>query len=118
MKRLLIIAIGITMLTACEKWHDRKDKPCPTVASESVPAEVKKSFDAKYPATSVDTWFNKDNNGYAASFTYNGNKTLAQFANDGTFQKEEVDGDNNNQQGNHHDKDDDEGCECETGDND
>ena len=54
---------------------------------------------------------NKENSGYCASFTFNGNKTLALFNNDGSFAKEEVD---NNQEVDHQDSDmDDKGCSCE-----
>ncbi|MCW3106427.1 MAG: hypothetical protein JWQ09_933 [Segetibacter sp.] len=45
---------------------------------------------AKYPATTVTTWFNKDSVAFSAFFTISGVEKLTQFANDGTFIKEEI----------------------------
>ena len=111
MKKIVAIAIGLTMLVACEKMDNKKNKPCPIVTKETIPPAVITSLDAKYPGNSVEKWFNKDNSGYCALFTLNGKKTLAQFNNDGTFVKEEIDVE---QEGNHQDgKTNDSGCECE-----
>ena len=115
MKKLLIISLGLLVFASCEKWREHKEKPCPVVASTDVPSEVRKSFDAKYPGASVDTWFNKDNAFFCALFKLNGNETRAFFNNDGSFEKEEID---DNQQGDHQDNDNDEGCECEIEDGD
>jgi hypothetical protein len=114
MKKLFfLLIIGLSFLTACEKENE-KEIPCPVVDAKLIPAAVIGSFSARYPKQDVITWFNKDNKGYGAYLLNNGVKTLALFANDGSFIKEEV-------KGRHHegdkddDKDDDEeeGCECD-----
>jgi len=115
MKKLLIISVAVLLFASCEKlgW-EKKDKPCPTVSADAVPAAVTKAFSDKHPGIAVTTWFNKDSKGYAAKFDSNGKEALDFFDNSGNFQKEEID--NDNQQGNHDDGDDDEGCECDTED--
>ena len=84
---------------------------------------VKDSFEIRYPATLVTTWFYKDSSSYCAAFTSIGIEKLAQFAINGAFIKEAVE--------NHHDGDHDDddstttsgvkvvnsGCECELPDN-
>lgn len=123
MKKLVFLFLLSASLFSCEKFDifDReKSEPCPTVSPESVPQVVKDAFAVKYPSTSVTTWYNRDNNGYAAAFTYNGTETLADFDNNGNFQNEEVDGDNNDgdHQDNDHQDTDEEGCDCGSEDGD
>ncbi len=114
MKNVFFILATVFFLASCEKMgeHHKKDKPCAVVSTENVPSSVTKSFEAKYPATKVDTWFNKDNKGFAAAFKVNNKKSVAVFDNDGNFQNEI----NDDQQGDHQDND--EGCGCETEDGD
>ncbi len=114
MKKLIVILISFTILTACEKVNlferNKKDKLCPIVTTETIPSSVSTTFQTKYPGVVVEKWFNKDNTGYCALFTLNGKKTLSQFNNDGRFVKEEAEVD---QQGNHQDDNSkDSGCEC------
>lgn len=121
MKKLFLIAVTAIFFASCEKldFLDKKDKPCPVVAQDGVPTAVVSAFQTKHPGVTVKTWFNKDNNGFAAMFDNNGKDALDFFDNSGNFQKEEMDGDNekgDHQNGNHHDKDDDKGCDCETED--
>lgn len=120
MKKTIILSLAlITCLTACEKMElfdrDKKDKPCAIVSSETLPSEVSVAFQTKYQGATVETWFNKDNIGYCALFTFNSVKTLAQFNNDGSFVKEETEVE---QEGEHEDEDNDSGCECEVEDDD
>ncbi len=117
MKKLLVILFSTTLFASCEKCDlfDKDEKPCEIVAVEKVPASVVESFKTKYPAITVDTWFNKDNTGYAAAFTKDNNDMLSLFDNNGNFQSEEnedLDDDNNDN------NEDEEGCECETEDED
>jgi len=109
MNKVLILLFSAFALSSCE-MEDEKDRPCPIVASEKIPDEVMTGFKTEYPADSVITWFNKDNNGYVALFNHNNTKKLAQFDNKGIFVKEEPEME---QDGEHHD-DDDKGCDCET----
>ncbi len=113
MKNLLILSCSLFFFVSCEKWDGfhKKDKPCPVVNAADVPASVTKSFDTKYSGAVVDTWFNKDNAGFVASFKQAGKKTIARFDNDGNFENEI------NQDGDHQDNNE-EGCDCETEDND
>ncbi len=107
MKKIILVGIVVMGVTACEKLGLKKDKPCAQLSSEAVPESVKGSFTQKYPDATVTTWFNKDNGGFSALFTQNGNQTLVQFNNDGKFVKEEIDNDDED-----NDKDDDKGCSC------
>lgn len=112
MKNIFILLASIFLIASCEKGNfGKKDHPCAVVAKENVPSTITKAFEAKYPATSVDTWFNKDNKGFAAAFKSNNTKHVAVFDNDGNFQNEI----NEDQQGDHQDNNN-EGCECEDGD--
>ena len=87
--------------TSCEKEREDDDNPCSVVDASLVPQMVRDSFAVKYPALSVTKWFNKDNIGFCAFFsTSTSTKKLAQFANDGSFVKEEVESDD---QGDHKD---------------
>ncbi len=118
MKKIAIIALLTVVFASCEKFDikhpfrkEAKAKPCAVVNRESLSADILTAFKTKYPNATGETWYNKDNTGFAASFTLNGNKTLAFFNNDGSFAKEEVD---NNQEGDHQDNNnDDTGCSCE-----
>jgi hypothetical protein len=87
------------------------------VVPSAVPQLVKDSFAARYPATNVTTWFNKDSVAFCAFFISSANiEKLAQFANNGSFIKEEVE---TQQDGQHEDSTVTGGkvtggCECET----
>ena len=118
MKKIALLTLMAISLASCEKFDikhpfkkENKEKPCAIVSRESLSAEILAAFKAKYPTATGETWFNKDNTGFCASFTVNGNKTLSLFSNDGSFVKEEVD---SNQEGDHQDNNnDDKGCSCE-----
>ncbi len=104
----------MTLIASCDKWdlfeENHKAKPCPTVSSEAIPAKVQMAFQHEYPEVNVETWYNKDNNGYVALFAMNSQKKLAYFDNNGKFQQEGFQGE---QEGEHQDNDnDDDGCEC------
>ena len=96
------------IVVSCEKDNENL---CPVVSAKDVPSSVISTFQGKYPNTIAETWFNKDNQGYCAVFTFNGKETKALFDNNGNFQKEEID-----QEGDHEDDDDDNGCKCDTED--
>ena len=125
MKKSMILALGLLFMTfSCEKndkENDSEDVPCAVVANADVPTTVSSAFEAKYAGRTVVKWFNKDNHGFAALFDVNGVKTLAEFNNDGTFVKEEIDEVEEEEEhdgifGNHDEDDDeneDDGCECE-----
>ena len=114
MKKLIIILFAFQFIfISCEKDNENEN-PCPVVDAKVVPAIVKDAFAAKYPTSTVEIWFNKDNTGYCAYFKLNTDKTLVHFKNDGTFIKEEVQDHNENHQ--NKDEDEDEGCECEADD--
>ncbi len=104
------------IFVACEKKEKEKaENTCPTVAASAVPQAVKDSFAIRYPATSVITWFNKDNVAFCAYFITAANvEKLAQFANSGSFIKEEMEA---HQVGQHEDSTTTvgkvNGCECE-----
>ena len=87
MKKIAVIALITIVFASCEKFdieHPfKKEKPCAIVNRESLSAEILTAFKAKYPTATGETWFNKDNTGFCASFTVNGNKTLSLFSNDG-----------------------------------
>lgn len=92
MKKAVII-LSVIFLVSCEKMgmRDRDDdRKCEYVANESVPVQVQTSFKNKYPQNTPEKWFNKDNKGFTAVFTQNGNKMLSQFDNDGTFKAENI----------------------------
>ncbi len=112
MKKILFILAIATIIISCEKETEHKNL-CPVISDKVVPASVSRAFQQKYPNVIADKWFNKDNNGYCALFTFNGKETKALFDNNGNFQKEEID-----QEGEHEDNDNDTGCECETEDED
>ena len=116
MNKLALFGL-VVIITSCQKIKEKmhKDIPCATVNSETVPQTVKDSFTRQYPGTNVNTWFNKDNNGYSALFTQNGTLIIAQFNNDGVLIKE---GAESNQNGDHQDNNDDKGCSCEVEDKD
>ena len=64
MKKLLIYSFSILAFVACEEGEhglfDKKDKPCPTVATEDVPTAVKTAQERDYAGIAVTTWFNVD----------------------------------------------------------
>lgn len=117
MKPIIVIA-AFALFSSCVKKEttETKEKACPAIDKTHVPAVVKNSFQNKYPADSVITWFRKDSIGYCAYFKQVPSiKKLAEFDNVGLFLKEETD---NNQQGNHVDSTQvndvkGAGCECE-----
>lgn len=104
----LLIAFTITF-TSCEKNEEKKS--CPVVTTDYLPKAVIAAFQQKYPTERVNKWFNKDNNGYCALVTINGEKELIEFDNIGNFVQEEI---VNEQDGDHQDNNDDNECECET----
>ena len=107
MKKLFILFASVVLLASCER---EKKNLCPVVAATNVPNAVTKSFESKYPGTTVTTWFNKDNTSYCAKFTQNGKGSRAYFDNNGIFQNEQLEQDGEHQDNN------DEGCDCETDD--
>lgn len=121
MKKVAIIAFLTIFLASCEKFDmkhpfrkESKSKPCAAVNKESLSPEIVAAFKAKYPTATDENWYNKDDNGFAATFTLNGKKTLAIFNNDGSFANEQEanNQEGNNQDGDHEDNDD-KGCNCE-----
>lgn len=102
MKHFFVLAaIATAALVSCEKEKAEKaENICPVVAASVVPQIVKDSFSVRYPATTVTTWFNKDNVGYCAYFTMGGIEKLSQFANNGSFVKEQIE---TNESGEHTD---------------
>ncbi|MDQ6844260.1 MAG: hypothetical protein M3Z92_07900 [Bacteroidota bacterium] len=117
-KNLLLVFLSSTFFFfACEKGNKEKaENLCPIVAANLVPQVVKDSFALRYPATNVTTWFNKDSVAFCAYFITSANvETLAQFSNNGSFIKEEIE---NHQDGQHEDSTGTVGkvgggCECE-----
>lgn len=121
MKKLFILTlVSATIFFSCKK--EGKEAPenlCPVVAESAVPQAVRDSFKSRYPSTVVITWFNKDGVAFCASFLSSGVDKLAQFSNDGSFVKEELE---SHQEGEHEDSTAtggkiNGGCECETADN-
>lgn len=92
MKKVFLLAIMATaVIVSCNKeGKEKAENPCPVVPASLVPLVLKDSFAVKYPATIVTTWFNKDNIAFCAFFTISGMEKLVQFANDGSFVKEEI----------------------------
>ena len=98
-----------------KEGKDKAENRCPVVAASAVPQVVKDSFDIRYPKSTVTTWFNKDSVGFCALFTFSGVEKLAEFANNGSFIKEEIE---THQEGEHQDSTGTAGktttgCECE-----
>ena len=115
---IMITLSAAVIFISCKK--ERKEKAenyCPVVTANLVPQVVKDSFTVRYPATTVTTWFNKDSVAFCAYFITTANvEKLAQFANNGTFIKEEIEA---HQDGQHEDSTGiggkvGGGCECET----
>ncbi len=127
MKKLFIMTlVSATIFFSCNKFDllkelkEGKEAPenlCPVVAESAVPQAVRDSFKIRYPSTGVTTWFNKDGVAFCASFLSSGVEKLAQFSNDGSFVKEEIE---THQEGEHEDSTTTAGgklsggCECET----
>ena len=116
---LLILILAIIIFVACNKERKEKaENTCPVVAAGAVPQVVKDSFALRYPAINVTTWFNKDSVAYCAYFVAASGDKLVQFANNGSFIKEEIE---IHQEGQHEDttgtatwgKTPAAGCECE-----
>lgn len=123
MKNLMFIAFGLCLLTiSCDKEERDDEKSCPVVTEDRVPEAVKSAFNARYPKTTAEKWFDKNGSGFGALISLNGVKTIAEFTNDGSFVEEETndeadeeDDDHDFQLG-HHDEDDDEeedDCDCD-----
>ncbi len=118
MKKILlaILISAPAIFVACEKKEKEKaENICPTVAASDVPQAVKDSFAIRYPATTVTTWFNKDSVAFCAYFITAANEEkMAQFANGGSFIKEEIE---THQDGQHEDSTGTvgkvNGCECD-----
>ena len=116
---LLLFAVSATLLLfACKKdGKEKAENQCPVVDASLVPQVVKDSFAVRYPATTVTTWFNKDSVAFCAYFITPANvEKLAEFANNGSFIKEEIE---THQEGQHEDSTGTggkvgSGCECET----
>ncbi len=93
MKKVIIV-LSLLFLVSCEKHgmrdDDDDDKKCTVVNNESVPASVQTTFKNKYPQNTAEKWFNKDDNGFTARFSQNGNKVLAHFDSNGNFKTENV----------------------------
>ena len=117
-KTLLLITVPVVLIFfACKKeTKEKSEKLCPAVAASAVPQVVKDAFTVKYPATNVISWFNKDSVAFCAYFKTSANiEKLAEFANNGSFIKEEIE---TNQNGQHEDSTGTSGklpggCECE-----
>ena len=58
------------------------------VGPDFIPNEVASSFVDRYSNSSVDIWFNQDENGYTAAFVQNDINMFAMFDTDGSFIKE------------------------------
>ncbi len=115
MKKLIYFSAIVIFFSSCEKLNFdflKKDKPCPTLSEDAVPATVVAAFQTRHAGVVVEKWFDKDGKSVVAAFELNGKDALDFFDNNGNFQKEEVDQD---QQGNHQDNDD-KGCDCEVED--
>ncbi len=94
----LLLALSTSLIFfACKKeGKDKNENFCPVIDASAVPQVVKDSFAVRYPATVVITWFNKDSVNYCAYFkTATNVETLAEFANDGSFIKDEIETHNN-----------------------
>jgi hypothetical protein len=110
MKHLMLALSIVTVFSSCEKFElFDKENPCAIVAPEKIPSTVSESFKTKYPGVTVDTWFNKDNNGYAASFKKDGTERISLFDNDGNFQSEIDEDNDDDNDGDHED-----GCDCDS----
>jgi len=114
---MLAVIFSISFSSCKKEAKEKAENLCPVVAASAVPQVVKDSFAVKYPATTVITWFNKDSVAYCAYFVTSANvEKLAQFANNGSFIKEEIE---THQEGEHEDSTGTGGktttdCECET----
>lgn len=114
---LLVCLFSISLLSCKKDGKENNDTLCPVVAASAVPQVVKDSFSIRYSATSVITWFNKDSVAFCAFFIDTASiEKLVQFANNGSFIKEEVE---IQQDGQHEDSTVTGGkvtvgCECET----
>ena len=121
MKKIFLFSLvsAIIVFVACSKeGKETSENTCPVLAASAVPLVVKDSFTLRYPAITVTTWFNKDSVAYCAYFVAATGNKLVQFANNGTFIKEEIEV---YQEGQHEDstntstggKTPTTGCECE-----
>ena len=115
MKKFFITVIIATVtFFSCKKEEDKSENLCPEIAASAVPQSVKDSFAVRYPTDVVKKWFNKDSVAFCAFFITSGVEKLAQFANNGTFIKEEIE---TEQHGEHQDSTSigksGAGCECE-----
>ena len=94
MKKIFLIAavfVSVIFFACNKEGKEKSEKLCPVVAAGSVPQVVKDAFTVKYPATNVITWFNKDSVAFCAYFKTTANiEKLAEFANSGSFIKEEI----------------------------
>ena len=106
MKKILFILVVAATFVSCKKENDN-DNLCPSVSEKAVPPSVSNALREKYPTAIVEKWFNKDNKGYCALFTYNGKETKVLFDNNGIFQKQEIEGIDEK------DDIDKDGCECD-----
>lgn len=114
---MFIISVSVFFFSCKKEGKDEKENLCPVVLASAVPQVVKDSFNVRYPATTVTTWFNKDSVAFCAYFITAANvEKLAEFANSGSFIKEEIE---THQEGEHEDSTGTgvkagTGCECET----
>lgn len=97
----LLAVVVMAFFSSCKKdGKETAENICPVVPAGLVPQAVKDSFALRYPATAVTTWFNKDSVAFCASFTSSGVEKLVQFANNGSYIKEEIE---THQEGEHED---------------
>jgi hypothetical protein len=89
---VLILIFSIPLSSCSKEGKKESENHCPTIAASAVPQVVKDSFALRYPAMTVNTWFQKDSIGYCAYFIQPVNqKKLAEFSTAGVFISEEID---------------------------
>jgi hypothetical protein len=102
MIRYYSILFVLFILISCNKAG--KEKQCPKIANESVPADVIESLKDRYPSATVEAWFNKDDRAFTAFFHIKGTGIFCEYTPDGKLLKEQLGDDEDNSDG---------GCECE-----
>ena len=116
---LAITGLILFMTSSCEKgdgFHpfEKKEKKCPTISAEVLPASVKKAFADKYTGAESVVWFDKDGASYCTLFTSNGTEMKALYNRAGDFVSEEIEEEDENEGHERGEENDDEsGCECD-----